>query len=193
MINRIAVAIVVTMLASVTNAHAQLTVVTVNGDRMVNDAALNVTWADVASPTNLVWSPTGAARSAQAWVASLNTANGGRGYGGCNDWRLATGDGSAPYSPVNSANELGSLFYTELGNVYSERLKNLAPFTALSDDRAYWSSSRFAAGPDHYVWGFNTGNGRAYRDLFAPYAVIAVRSGQVAKMMPLGRPTPKSN
>lgn len=181
MINRVAAALVVTMLAPVTSAYAQLTLVSVNGDRMVNDAALNVTWADVASPTNLVWSPTGAPRSAQAWVASLNAANGGRGYGGCKDWRLATGDGSVAYSPVSSANELGSLFYTELGNVYSERVKNLAPFASLSDDRAYWSSSRFAAGPDRYVWGFNTGNGRAYRDLFAPYAVIAVRSGQVLK------------
>jgi hypothetical protein len=175
-----AAAWVVTMLASVTGAHAQLTAVTRDGDRMINDATLNVTWADVASPTTLIWSRTGAPRSAQAWVASLNTANGGRGYGGCRDWRLPTGDGSAPYSPVNSANELGSLFYTELQNAYSRRIKNLGPFTSLSDDRAYWSSSPFAASPDHYTWGFNTGNGRAFRDLYAPYGAIAVRSGQVS-------------
>ena len=175
---RIAAALVLVL--SFASAHAQLTAVTRNGDRMVNDAGLNVTWADVESPTLLIWSPTGAAGSAQAWVASLNAANGGRGYGGYNDWRLATGDGSAPFSPANPANELGSLFYTELGNPLSERAKNLEPFAALSNGRSYWSSSRFAPSPDIYAWGFNTGNGRQFRDLFAKYAAIAVRSGQVS-------------
>jgi hypothetical protein len=175
---RIAAALVLVL--SFASAHAQLTAVTRNGDRMVDDAALNVTWADVESPTLLIWSPTGVPESAQAWVASLNAAHGGRGYGGYNDWRLATGPG-APFSPVNPANELGSLFYTELGNPPSERVKNLGPFAALSSSRIYWSGSRFEPNPDFFSWGFNTGNGRQFRDnLFAKYAALAVRSGQVS-------------
>ena len=174
------VAAALVLALSFASAHAQLTALTREGDRLVSDAALNVTWADVESPTLLIFSPTGAPGSAQAWVASLNAAHGGRGYGGYTDWRLPTGDGSAQCSPVNPANELGSLFYTELGNPPSERAKNLGPFAALSSARSYWSSSRFAPSPELYAWGFNTGNGRQFRDLFAKYAAIAVRSGQAS-------------
>lgn len=167
---------------------AQLTAVTILGDRMVSDAALNVTWADAVPPTDVVFSLTAARGSAQAWVASLNAKNGGKGYGGYNDWRLATGDGSRPYSPVNADNELASLFFTELGNTLSQRVAHLGPFTALSDDHGYWSGSRFAASPDHYAWGFNTGNGFQFRDYFAKYSAMAVRTGQVPAARPPGSP-----
>jgi hypothetical protein len=182
MIRGVAAVLVFTVLASFTSAHAQLSAVTRYGDLMVNDATLNLTWADVESPPQLFWlrSPFAAGRTAQTWVASLNAANGGRGYGGYHDWRLATGDGGVPFSPANSANELGSLFYTELGNTPYQKIRNLKPFTALRNDWAYWSGSRFAASPQLYAWGFNAANGRQFRDLFAPYAAIAVRSGQVS-------------
>jgi hypothetical protein len=161
-------------------AHAALTPVTKDGDRMINDSTLNVTWADVESASDLFWSPIAEIGSAQAWVASLNAKNGGRGYGGHNDWRLATGDRGRAYSPVSSANELGSLFFTELGNTANQRVSNLGPFTSLRGNRTYWSGSECRApGPSAFVIEVFRGlqiNHNQVRRFWA----LAVRSGQVA-------------
>ena len=101
------------------NAQSSLNAVVINGARVVSDSALDVTWADVVSPANLPWSASGAPGSAQGWAQSLNTmvnANGPAGYAGLTTWQLATGDGTQPASPPNRANEIGSLFFTELAN-----------------------------------------------------------------------------
>jgi hypothetical protein len=166
-----------TAASTATPDPAPLTVSVRLGDRMIVDAAQDLTWADVVPPNPVNWSPDAAPGSAQAWVARLNAKNDGQGYGGHHDWRLATGDGSAAFAPVNAANELGSLFYTVLGNPPYVRVTHLEPFTALASDRAYWSGSRFAPGATKYAWGFNTGNGRQFRDAFAKYSAIAVRTG----------------
>ncbi len=157
-----------------------LTAVVKEGDRMVSDADLDLTWADLAAPSDLIWSPTGAPRSAQAWAASLNAEHGGKGYGGHTDWRLATGDGNAPYSPVNPANEISSLFFTELGNKPYERITQLGPFTAFGVNSGSWSGSPLASSPKTYAWGFNIPLGRPFRDYFAPYGAFAVRPGQTS-------------
>jgi hypothetical protein len=66
-------------------------------------------WANTVG-TNLTWSSTGAAGSAQAWVTGLNASD----YGGYNNWTLATGNGSAGANTMT--NQLGELFYTDCGN-----------------------------------------------------------------------------
>jgi len=66
-------------------------------------------WANTVG-TNLSWSSTGAAGSAQSWVAGLNASH----YGGVNNWTLATGDGSVRANTMT--NQLGELFYTDCGN-----------------------------------------------------------------------------
>jgi hypothetical protein len=93
------------MLASL-SAHAQLTSVD-NGAAAIDGHGLM--WANTVG-INLSWSATGAAGSAQAWVASLNTSD----YGGYNNWTLATGNGSAGANRMT--NQLGELFYTDCGN-----------------------------------------------------------------------------
>jgi hypothetical protein len=161
-------------------AHAALTPVTQDGDRMINDSTLNVTWADMESASDLVWSSAAEEGSAQAWIATLNAKNGGRGYGGHNDWRLATGDRYGAYSPVSAANELGSLFFTELGNTANQRVANLGPFASLRINRTYWSGSQARApGPSAYVLevfrGLQINHNQGRR-----FWALAVRSGQVS-------------
>jgi hypothetical protein len=89
------------------SAHAQLKSVD-NGAAAIDDNGLM--WANTVG-TNLTWSSTGAAGSAQAWVADLNASD----YGGHNNWTLATGDGG--FGPNTTTNQLGELFYSDCGNV----------------------------------------------------------------------------
>ncbi len=55
-----------TLLLGPMAANAQLTPVSQDGNLMASDATLNVTWADLASPTDLTGFATAAAGSAQA-------------------------------------------------------------------------------------------------------------------------------
>lgn len=172
--------VAVLLLSEPLAAHAALTAVTEDGDRMVSDSTLNVTWADVESGSDLFWSQKAEEGSAQAWIASLNRKNGGRGYGGHNDWRLATGDRRSAYSPVSPANELGSLFFTELGNSKNKLASNLSPFTSLRGNRTYWSGTVCPApGPSAFVLetfrGLQINHNQGRR-----FWALAVRSGQVA-------------
>ena len=66
-------------------------------------------WANTVG-TNLSWSPTGDAGSAQAWITNLNATN----YGGFNDWTLASGNGAVGANTMT--NQLGELFYSDCGN-----------------------------------------------------------------------------
>ena len=88
-------------------AHAQLKSVD-NGAAAIDGNGL--IWANTVG-TNLTWSPSGAAGSAQAWIAGLNASD----YGGYNNWTLATGNGGV--GPNTTTNQLGELFYTDCGNV----------------------------------------------------------------------------
>ena len=62
-------------------ATVGLTAISVNGDKMVNDSVLGVTWAVYMSP---VLSDPTSINAANNWVAGFNATN----YGGHNDWRL---------------------------------------------------------------------------------------------------------
>jgi hypothetical protein len=191
-------------------ANAQLTAIAQDGDLMVNDATLNVAWADLASPSNLTWSPTGAAGSAQAWASSLNSmvnANGSVGYGGYTNWTLATGDGiyTTGYntnfnfgtpegfgtSASGTLNQLGYLFINELGNTPGSSIMNTGPFTKLSNNAFYWSSTAEGLSTGG-GWGFNTNDGFQYGSISplndyvnAEYGdALAVRAG-LASPVPL--------
>jgi hypothetical protein len=170
---------VTALLVAPVAANAALTSITIDGDSMVNDSALGVTWAGVVSPSNLIWS-TSQAGSAQAWAASLNTivnSNGTIGYGGYKNWTLATGDGAYTTgyntnfnfgtpegfgaSTSGALNQLGYLFINELGNTPGSSITNTGPFRNLSDNAFYWSSTAeglYTGGG----WGFNTNDGFQY-------------------------------
>ena len=87
-------------------ANAQLTSVD-HGAAAID--ANGLMWANTVG-SNLTWSPTGAAGSAQAWIAGLNASD----YGGYNNWTLATGNGSAGVN--TTTDQLGELFYKDCGN-----------------------------------------------------------------------------
>lgn len=185
-----------TAIASSMTAHAALTSVKgSDGNLMVSDSTLNVTWADVASPNNLTWDSSGGPGSAQAWVASLNAAN----YGGYNNWTLPTGDGDytnescgSDCGPSTSAtdNQLDYLFVNELGNTPNSPITNTSPFQHSINlsiltggpNPVYWSSTLFAPKPDIDAWAFDTSVARG-ADISFPVgeSVLAVRSGQVCQ------------
>ena len=175
--------LVLLMMCTVT-AHASvgLTAITggPNGDRMVNDSVLDVTWADVASPPVNFYMPDNCcgityAGSAQEWIAGLNSTN----YGGHNDWRLATDNGNLDdhYCVPGSLDELGCLFYNELGAPLWIPVTNFGPFTSLLAYKYYWSGTR----SQFLAWRFYTGDAGqygAYDGNISVFRVLAVRSGQ---------------
>jgi hypothetical protein len=180
--------IALALLSALIPAHAQLTAVTKNGGRMVSDATLNVTWADVASPIYLTWSATGDPGSAQAWVASLNA----QAYGGFKDWTLPTGDGkfTADHGSRNdvgigvstskTANQLAYLFINELKNTPLSMATKFGPFTALSKNQVYWSGTLFT-GAAGSAWAFDNRKGyQVNHNMGRRFRAIAVRPGRVA-------------
>ncbi len=181
-----------TALSLVTSvANADLTALTSDGVTLIDDSSLNVTWvADASLSGPLTWA------SAQAWVASLNAGD----YGGFNDWKLPTGDGAYTTNPLVIGdivqqgwglstdpvkNQLGWLFFNELGNQYQHRLSNAGPFMNLNPDGYLWSSNDYfdprfpGTGPD--AWAYNIGGGmELLNDEGYTGEVLAVRSGQVS-------------
>jgi hypothetical protein len=106
--------------AMMMSLSAQAALISADGGEVVSDSTLNVTWANVMA-TGLTWSSSAAAGSAQAWINGLNAAD----YAGYNNWQLATGDGTQTTSGTGTglstsmtANQLGWLFFNELGNSY---------------------------------------------------------------------------
>jgi hypothetical protein len=142
------------------SAHAQL-ISTDNGAAATDGNGLM--WANTVG-IDLGWSTSGVyTDTAQAWVASLNA----RDYGGYNDWRLATGDGSVGANTMT--NQLGELFYTDCGNSVGQStgLNNAGKnCTALSTlNRAISTPSlifsgtaapAFESGGDTAFWVFGT-------------------------------------
>lgn len=142
-----------------------LTSVNVNGDRMVVDTNLGVTWADISTP--LVSYPGGPGypsfqtssvsfSGALQWIDFLNTSN----YGGYSDWRLPSDNGAgyvnmvypnlsrSPLVCPDRDNELACLFIKSLGNTYGQGGTNFGPFQSLSADR-YWGITQ------NWSWNWN--------------------------------------
>jgi hypothetical protein len=176
----------VTVMMISISAHAALVSVTQDGGLMVSDSALNVTWADTAPSSPVNWP------GAQAWVASLNTAD----YGGYNNWTLATGDGTYTTgfathgyglgaSTSGTANQLGYLFINELGNTPGSIVTNFGPFTTLMANEVYWSGSAYEYNPGN-AWNYDTHDsvqGDAF-DTTSDFGALAVRSGDTPVPLP---------
>ncbi len=182
--------VAVTVMMSSMSAHAALTAVTQDGNLMVSDSTLNVTWADTSSG-RISYS------AAQAWVAGLNTED----YGGYNNWTLATGDGTYTQLGGNCAalgftsngqgcgsststtlNQQGYLFINELGNTPGSPATNLSPFTTLSTDELYWSSTPATEFPDGcgFFTGYDYQDCGGYGGYLGGASPLAVRPGQVS-------------
>lgn len=111
---------------------------------------------------------------AQAFIGYLNSIS----YGGGNQWRLPTSNAIPDYNGT-AGNELGQLFYSELGGAANSNI----PDTDIFDNEQpyeYWSGTEYAPGPND-AWGFGTTIG--IQESFPkniPVLVWAVSPGQVA-------------
>ena len=184
------------LLAGPVVANAAL--ISVDGGLMVNDTALNVTWANTVG-ANLLWNPAGGPGTVQAWLATLNAEN----WGGYTDWTLPTGDGS--YGPFllssGAANQLGYLLDAELGNfccthstlnasgavfnVGMPQIGDISLNTALNNYDFLWSGTPYPGEPG-LVWVYSSkaSDQNSNTNLSISTAdigdVLAVRFGQVS-------------
>ena len=126
---------------------------------------------------------------ANSWAASLSV-------GGNDNWRLAdtllfdascNTQTSGPYGSYGdwcTGSEMGSLFYTALGNVTGRAttyLDNKGPFNNIKYD-SYWTATQKSSSN---TLAFNMGNGSTEFHNMASHAYAwAVQSGDVAKTVP---------
>lgn len=117
---------------------------------------------------------------AKAFVNYLNSVN----YAASNQWRLPTSNAIEGYNGT-AGNELGQLFYGELGGTAGNSIPNTSTF---NNEQAswYWSGTEYAANPGD-AWFFGTYDGsqghlRKYDDEPRPPQLFAwaVSPGQVA-------------
>ena len=126
---------------------------------------------------------------ANSWAASLSV-------GGNDNWRLATtlqfdascntqtSDPYGSYGDWCTGSEMGSLFYTALGNetgLATTYLDNKGPFNNIQYD-TYWTATQASSSN---TLAFNMGNGRTEFDNMVTRSYAwAVQSGDVAKEVP---------
>jgi hypothetical protein len=155
------------------SAHAQLMSAD-NGAAATDRNGLM--WANTVG-IDLGWSSTGAAGTAQAWIASLNASD----YGGYRDWTLATGNGSV--GPNAMTNQLGELFYTDCGNSLStpsvlnnpgKKCTALSALNRVVSDNIFFSSSKYAP-LQGYWWVYETPI--SYQNLWNNDTVFVGRDG----------------
>jgi hypothetical protein len=163
------------------------------GNRLIYDSDLDITWYDYTKSWD-TW------QNQNNWASNLTVNFGGIIY---DDWRLPSTSGggftwgcdgttTAGYNITN--NEMGHLFYTELGNkgkydISCKKqagwgLSNKYPFVNLKP-YLYWSGTAAYGAGGGDAWDFDFGYGGLYTDKDNyrspggdPYA-IAVRSGDV--------------
>jgi hypothetical protein len=146
-----------------------------NGNNLIYDAALNITWYYDPNLGAVNWN------DAMKWAENLA-------IGGAIDWRLPTAlntDGSKPTSGFNQiGSELGHLFYSSLGNAANSSLTNIGPFTNLQPFD-YWTSTEWSSyAGNAWAFSFNTGllgyaDKNPNSDYIIYYSAIAVHSGNV--------------
>lgn len=118
-----------------------------NGNNLIYDSDLNITWYAVAHNTGSYWP------NANSWAAGLN-------LGGESGWRLPTIPGTT--SGYTYEGEMGHLFYNELGGVAGQSIAtthnanyvlfmNLQPWV-------YWSGTEYAPNTS-WAWTFYFGSG----------------------------------
>ena len=109
-----------------------------------------------------------------AFTNYLNSIN----YGGSNQWRLPTSNAIGGYNGT-TGNELGQLFYSELGGTAGNNIPDTASFIN-EQAYAYWSGTEYASYPC-CAWGFDTdvGTQNGYNKYHLSFA-WAVSPGQVS-------------
>lgn len=154
-----------------------------NGNGLIYDTDLNITWYDYSYYDK--WA------DAKNWADNLTITVNGVTY---SDWRLPAADPSQGqiYSAVG---EMGHLYYTELGNsknAAGSGLVNTGPFQHLLAS-AYWSKDAYT-GTDalnhHWDFWFNAGYQSIWGDFYSDgnYA-LAVHEGNVGA--PVNAPVPE--
>jgi hypothetical protein len=148
-----------------------------NGNNLIYDSDLDVTWYNP-SFTIMTW------YQAMSWADNLVV-------GGAADWRLPTAfnrDGSPPSGGYNcDNNELGYLYYKELGNVADNANLyplNSGPFSNLQP-MTYWTSTEWTSYTGN-AWAFDFMSGLlGFTDkspnstYFQYYSAMAVHSGDI--------------
>ena len=115
-----------------------------------------------------------------AFTNYLNSIN----YGGITAWRLPTSNGISGYNGTAVGNELGQLFYSELGGTEDSNIPNTPTFTN-EQASAYWSGTEYA-GTEYAPYnilalGFNTYFGyQSYYSKINQHYAWAVSPGQVS-------------
>jgi hypothetical protein len=110
-----------------------------------------------------------------AFTHYLNSIN----YAGSNKWRLPTSNGTGGYYNGGAGNELGQLFYSELGGTAGGNIPNTPTFT---NEQAYahWSGTEVASYP-YRAWLFYTSYGdQHYNSKGFQFSAWAVSPGKVA-------------
>ena len=165
-----------------------------NGNRLIYDSDLNITWYDYTNAAAR-W------QNQVNWAGALDVNFGGTHY---TDWRLPTivdgpwvngydGTTTAGWNITNS--EMGHLYYTELGNLgyldrsgnrtgcggtsYSFCLTNTGDFQHF-EASYYWSGTEYAANTtDAWLYWSTSGKQHISGKNF-DYVALAVRNGDVA-------------
>ena len=153
-------------------AHAALENLGVDdvGSRLIYDSDLDITWYDYTN-TAATW------QSQMAWADALSVNFGDNVF---DDWRLPeTVDTTLGVN--KTGNEMGHLFYTELGNTVGT-FSNPGDFRNLESDAPYWTGTMKDS---IYAWNFVFLNGyQGYGvSFYADYNAIAVHSGNLASTL----------
>ena len=161
-------------LGALSTAHATLIN---NGNNLIYDTVLNITWYDFTYTGTHTFPTTGADwPDAMSWAAGLDV-------GGVTGWRLPTGPASL--SDPNGG-ELRYLFFNELGG--GAPPASQVPFTNLLA-HAYWTGTEYQ-GLSGYTWyvdfpsGFQSAFGNGVVGADYCYA-LAVHAGDVGAPVPI--------
>jgi hypothetical protein len=151
----------------------------------VYDTDLDITWLANANYAKTSGYASGGFMTwyqATAWANNLD-------YGGYNDWRLPNGQSGCPSGYNCTDNEMGHLFYLELGGEATKSIEtihnaNYNLFTNIQgQDTGYWTSQKFGDGyviDGAWVFGFASGSFVADPFTFTQRYAWAVRSGDVS-------------
>ena len=154
------------------------------GHKIIYDSDLDVSWYDFTYET---WSGIGSTYDeAVIWADNLSITFEGNTY---SDWRLPTSGNNPQQAFVQTETELGSLFYTSLGNTGfrdengtiqdTYGLINRGPFNNLVADH-YWSSTQTGS---NGAWYFNFDNGyQSYGNMGNHERVIALCDGNISQV-----------
>jgi hypothetical protein len=165
-----------------------------NGDGLIYDTVLDITWAQPEALTP----PPGGLRTwdaANTWAAGLM-------LGGVDGWRLpyasvAAGAGPLLDPPVDCItatevecrdNEMGYMFYYNLSGTYDESIllsgdPDLALFPELTTAAAYWTGTQRNTGPDTaWLFNFLLGEWRNSERMSESKPTWAVHDGDVARV-----------